>query len=66
MAFNIIAATNLQDDSTNVEVSSLSELKKLIKLVGEYNLYISAGFEFETVGTMLACYRGFTLEGLFE
>jgi len=44
-------ATDLRSNKTNVTVSSIDELNKMIKLVGKYDLYINTPFGWEIAGS---------------
>ena len=60
----VTLATNLSTNETTVKVSSMEELVRMIKLVGEYNLFVWAPFnEWMTVGEWTS--NGNDLNGLF-
>ena len=55
-------ATNLVDDSTNVEVFSVEELSKFIKFLGSETFYIHTCFGWQTVSEWTDCNK---IEDLF-
>lgn len=59
---NLTIATNLVDDSTNVQVSTIDELVKFIKFMGNENFYIHTCFGWQTVSEWTDCNK---LEDLF-